>query len=65
MGVINGFKTIDVIVDEFQDLNVGEAKIRQAIKDLGIEPTIFNVDRRARYYSPEDIKRIHDWLLSH
>jgi len=62
---INGFKTIDLIVEELKELRVGEPKLREAIKDLGIEPTVFKVDRRARYYSPNDIKRIKEWLTSH
>lgn len=65
MGEINGYKTIDLIVDELKDLRVGEPKVREAIKQLGIEPTVFMVDRRARYYSPQDISRIREWLLSH
>ena len=65
MSEINGYKTIDSIAEELNDLRVGEPKIRQAIRELKIEPTIFKVDLRARYYSPEDIKRIREWLLSH
>jgi hypothetical protein len=65
MSEINGYKTIDSIVEELSDLRVGEPKVREAIKELAIEPTVFMVDRRARYYSPEDIKRIRAWLLSH
>jgi hypothetical protein len=65
MGEINGYKTIDLIALELSELKVGEPKIREAIKELKIEPTIFNVDRRARYYAPADIKRIKEWLLTH
>jgi len=65
MPEINGFKTIDLIMEELKDLRVGEPKIREAIKQLNIDPTVFMVDRRARYYSPNDIKRIREWLLSH
>jgi hypothetical protein len=65
MSEINGYKTIDSIAEELNDLRVGEPKIRQAIRELKIEPTIFKVDLRARYYSPDDIKRIREWLLSH
>ena len=43
---------------------VGERKIRKAIDKLDIEPTTFKIDRRVKYYSPEDIKRIQEWLLS-
>lgn len=64
MSEINGYKTIDSIADDLKDLRVGEPKIRQAIKELKIEPTIFKVDLRARYYRPEDIQRIKDWLVS-
>lgn len=65
MGEINGYKTIDLIVDDLKDLHVGEPKVREAIKHLGIEPTVFMVDRRARFYSPQDVSRIREWLLSH
>lgn len=65
MAELNGYKTIDSILEELNDLHVGEPKIREAIKELKIEPTVFMVDRRARYYSPDDIKRIRSWLLSH
>jgi len=65
MGEINGYKTIDVIVNDLKDLRVGEPKVREAIRQLSIEPAIFMVDRRARYYSPDDTKRIREWLLSH
>lgn len=56
----NGYKTIDLIA---QELEVGERKVRQAIEALGIEPTVFRIDQRYRYYSPEDVKRIKDWIL--
>ncbi len=56
----NGYKTIDLIAEE---LKVGERKVRQAIEALNIEPTIFRIDQRYRYYSPDDVKRISDWLL--
>jgi hypothetical protein len=65
MGEINGYKTIALIAVELAELKVGEPKIREAIKELKIEPTIFNVDRRARYYAPADITRIKEWLLTH
>jgi hypothetical protein len=64
MPVIDGYKTIDIILQEVQDLGVGEFKIREAIRTLGIEATRFNADLRARYYSPQDVERIKNWLKS-
>jgi len=65
MPIIDGYKTIDLILEDVKDLGVGEFKIREAIRSLNIEPTRFNADRRARYYSPEDVQRIIAWLKSH
>ena len=62
MPVKDGYKTIDVII---QELGVTEYKVRDAIKKLGIEPTTFNLDRREKYYSAEDIGRIKEWLEGH
>jgi hypothetical protein len=59
MPVKDGYKTIEVIM---QELGATEYKVRDAIKNLGIEPTTFNADRRVKYYSVEDIKRIQEWL---
>lgn len=56
----DGYKTLDLIADE---LGVGDRKVRQAIEALGIEPTTFRIDQRFKYYSPDDIQRIKDWLL--
>lgn len=61
MPEINGYKTIDVIARE---MGVGERKIRKAIEELGIEATSFKIDLRQKYYSPSDVKRVRDWLLS-
>lgn len=55
-----GYKTLDLVATE---LHVGERKVRQAIEALRIEPTVFRVDQRYRYYSPDDIKRIKEWIL--
>lgn len=59
MPVKDGYKTIDVIM---QELGATEYKVRDAIKNLHIEPTTFNIDRRIKYYSAEDIQRIKEWL---
>jgi transcriptional antiterminator len=61
MPEINGFKTIDLVA---QELGVSDRKIRKAIEELKIEPTSFKIDLRLKYYSPDNIKRIKDWLLS-
>lgn len=62
MGEMNGYKTLDVVMAE---LGIGETKVRQAIIALGITPTTFNIDKRTKYYSPEDIQKIKDWLQAH
>lgn len=61
MPEINGYKTIDLVA---QEMGVSERKIRKAVEELGIEATSFKIDLRLKYYSPEDVKRIKDWLLS-
>lgn len=58
----NGYKTLDLVA---QQIGVSERKVRQAIDALKIEPTIFNLDQRYRYYSPDDVKRISEWILEH
>ena len=62
MPVRDGYKTIDVII---QELGFTEFKIRDAIKTLNIQPVTFNADRRVKYYSEADVKRIKEWLDSH
>jgi hypothetical protein len=61
MPEINGFKTLDLVI---QEVGASERKVREAIEALKIEPTTFKIDRRVKYYSPEDVKHIKDWLLS-
>jgi len=61
MPELNGYKTLDLVI---QELGFGERKIREAIDGLKIEPTTFRYDRRVRYYSPDDVRRIKDWLLT-
>lgn len=61
MPEIKGYKTLDLVV---QEVGAGKRKIREAIDALQIEPTTFKIDRRVKYYSPEDVRRIKDWLLS-
>jgi hypothetical protein len=58
----NGYKTLDLVMKE---LGIGEPKVRQAIAALGITPTTFNIDKRSKYYSREDVERIRDWLREH
>jgi hypothetical protein len=57
----NGYKTLDLIVTE---LGYSEFKIRDAVRTLNIQPVTFNADRRVKYYSPQDVQRIKDWLES-
>lgn len=61
MPVRDGYKTLDVIKAE---LDYTEFKIRDAIKKLNIEPVTFNADRRVKFYSEQDVKRIKEWLES-
>ena len=60
MPELNGNKTLDLVV---QELGVGEKKVRDAIEALKIEPTVFRVDQRFKYYRPEDIEKIKEWLF--
>ena len=55
----DGYKTIDLVIKE---LGVSEQRVRIAIAALNIQTFTFPVDRRTRYYSPEDIQKIKDWL---
>ena len=62
MPVRDGHKTIDVII---QELGFSEFKIRDAIKHVGVQPITYNADRRVKYYSADDVRRIKEWLESH
>lgn len=62
MPEMDGYKTLDLVMKE---LGIGEPKVRQAIAALSITPTVFNVDKRSKYYSKEDIERMRDWLKNH
>jgi len=58
----SGYKTPEEIAVEFkQTYN----RIMTAIRELNIVPTIFPEDRRRRFYSPQDVERIREWLKSH
>jgi hypothetical protein len=61
MPELNGYKTLDLVMKE---LGIGEPKVRAAIEALKIEPTTFMKDRRMKYYSPDDVERIRQWLLT-
>jgi hypothetical protein len=58
----DGYKTIDLVI---QEVNVPENRVRVAIAALDIQTRTFATDRRHRYYSPEDIERIKEWLRTH
>jgi hypothetical protein len=62
MAEFDGYKTLDLVMKE---LGIGEPKVRQAIAALAIVPTVFNVDKRTKYYSQQDIERMRDWLKNH
>jgi hypothetical protein len=55
MPIKDGYKTIDVIMEE---LGATEEQVRALIALLKINPTFFPDDRRRRYYSPEDVSRM-------
>ena len=62
MAIPTGYKTPEQIaVDSAQTYN----RIMTAIRELNIVPIIFPEDRRRRFYSPEDVERIKEWLKSH
>jgi hypothetical protein len=61
MPIRQGYRTLDEIISE---LGFTEFKIRDAIRNLGIQPVTFNADRRVKFYSDADVKRIKDWLES-
>jgi hypothetical protein len=61
MPIRQGYRTIDEIITE---LGYTEFKIRDAIKSLGIQPVTFNADRRVKFYTEADVKRIKEWLDS-
>ncbi|HEY7413749.1 MAG TPA: hypothetical protein VH593_01040 [Ktedonobacteraceae bacterium] len=54
-----GYKTLESIM---QELGIGQPKARQALRVLNIQPITFNRDKRIKYYRPEDIERIKEWL---
>jgi hypothetical protein len=59
MAVPDGYKTPEEIAVELkQTYN----RIMTAIRELYMVPTIFPDDRRRRYYSPDDIRKIKEWI---
>jgi hypothetical protein len=59
MAIPDGFKTPEEIAVEFR---VPMSRVQAAIRELNIVPSIFPDDRRRRYYSPDDIRKIKDWI---
>jgi hypothetical protein len=55
----DGYKTLDLVIAE---LGYPENRIRVAIAALDIQARTFPADRRLRYYSVEDIRRIKEWI---
>lgn len=61
MAVPEGYKTAEQIAVEFdKPIN----RIRRAIRELDIVQQVFPRDRR-RYYRPEDVERIREWVATH
>jgi hypothetical protein len=59
MGAPSGFKTIEEIAVE---MKVPLGRVQTAINTLNIPQQSFPPDRRRRYYAPEDIEKIKEWL---
>lgn len=55
----DGYKTLDLVIEE---LGYPENRIRVAIAALDIQARTFPADRRHRYYSIEDIRRVKEWI---
>jgi hypothetical protein len=62
MAIPTGYKTPEQIAVELEKTY---NRIMTAIRELNIVPTIFPEDRRRRFYSPQDVERIREWLKSH
>jgi hypothetical protein len=54
-----GYKTIEEIAVE---LKIPLGRAQAAINALNIPQESFPPDRRRRYYSPESVAKIMDWL---
>jgi len=61
MGAPSGFKTIEEIAVENK---VPLSRVQTAINTLNIPQQSFPPDRRRRYYAPEDVEKIKEWLKS-
>ena len=59
MSVPQGYKTIEQIAVE---LNVPLGRVQAAINALGIPSQSFPPDKRRRYYAPQDVERITEWV---
>jgi hypothetical protein len=59
MGAPAGFKTIEEIAVEMQ---VPLGRVQTAINTLNIPQQSFSPDRRRRYYAPQDVEKIKEWL---
>ena len=61
MAVPDGYKSVEEIAVELkQTYN----RIQTAIRELELPQTIFPEDRRRRYYSPEAVKKIMEWVTN-
>jgi hypothetical protein len=54
-----GFKTVEEIAVE---MKVPLSRVQAAINALNIPQQSFPPDRRRRYYAPQDIAKIKEWL---
>lgn len=61
MGAPAGYKTMEQIAVE---LDVPIGRVQAAINALSIPTQSFPPDRRRRYYTPQDVERIKEWVSS-
>jgi hypothetical protein len=61
MAIPAGYKTPEEIAVDFK---VPVSRVQTAIKELNLVPSIFPDDRRRRYYGPDDIRKIKEWIDS-
>jgi len=61
MSAPEGFKVLEEIAVE---LRVPISRVQAAINALGVPSQSFPPDRRRRYYAPDDVKKIADWVSS-
>ncbi len=59
MSVPAGYKTVEQVAVE---LDAPISRVQAAINSLNIPSQSFAPDRRRRYYTPEDVAKIKEWV---